>query len=323
MLAVAVTHFITNHNGGIAMAAYVRGSLPNLVKRGKVRDLYELDANHYLMVASDDVSAFDSIVGAIPDKGILLTRMSAFWFRLLEKHHVHHHMVALADDEERTHIWRSAPAFVGLPAKHRSRAMMVRRAQRIDVECVVRGYLVGSAWKEYTTTGQLLWDPKMQGKKIREGDRLPNPLFTPTTKAEKGHDESLSIPEVERRIGFEVARELREKAHQIYHHAATYARNRGILILDTKLEFGWSWPNRLCLIDEAFTPDSSRFTWERDWKPGGPQPSLDKEVLRRYLTEAGWDQQPPAPLLPPEVIERTRDAYIAAYEALTGERFIV
>lgn len=276
-----------------------------LYARGKVRDLYEV-GDRLLIITTDRLSAFDVVLPTpIPDKGTVLTQLSLFWFEKL-RDVIPHHVI-------------SATEFPDSLAEYgellRSRAMLVRRAQPLPIECVVRGYLAGSGWKEYSATGTLCGIHLPAG--LRESDRLPEPLFTPATKATRGHDENISFDEAGSRVGRKLAEQLRGVSLELYRRAAAYAEQCGILVADTKFEFG-VLNGELLWIDEALTPDSSRFWPAADYQPGRAQPSFDKQYVRDYLERVGWSKQPPAPELPPEVVAATREKYRAAYRRLTG-----
>jgi len=279
-----------------------------LVSRGKVRDVYAVGSD-LLIVASDRISAFDYILATgIEDKGRVLTQLSIFWFEFLKDLVPTHFLTADVD---------LYPA--GLRAYRdqlEGRSMLVRRAQMIDVECVARGYLSGSGWKDYKATGAVCGIPLPAG--LRESEKLPEPIYTPASKASSGHDENISIDEVARRVGAETAETLRSLTLAIYNKAADYARTRGIILADTKFEFGYV-DGVLTLGDEVLTPDSSRF-WPADsYEPGHAQPSFDKQYVRDYLEGIRWNKQPPAPGLPPEVASSTSDKYREAYRILTGK----
>jgi phosphoribosylaminoimidazole-succinocarboxamide synthase len=280
---------------------------------GKVRDIYELDAKHLLFVATDRISAFDYVLATgIPHKGRVLTQISLFWFDFLREV-VPNHLVTA--DVER---------YPDSARKHadqlRGRSMMVLRAEMIPVECVVRGYISGSAWKEYQTSGRVCGIELPAG--LKESDKLPQPIFTPAIKATTGHDENISFEEMVRIAGAERSRQLRDLSVRIYRKAADYARQRGIIIADTKFEFGIT-PLGITLADEVLTPDSSRF-WPADtYQPGRAQDSYDKQYVRDYLEEIRWDKQPPAPALPPEVARKTSEKYLEAYHRLTGQELDV
>ena len=279
--------------------------LPNMLYRGKVRDTYDLGDGLLLMVATDRISAFDVVLPTgIPEKGAVLCQISAFWFDRTS-HIVPNHFVALAADR----------ADLGLPQDIARRAMVVKRAERIDVECIVRGYITGSAWSEYRRSGSVAGVQMPEG--LREGDAFPEPLFTPSTKAEEGHDENITVAQMEDMVGKELTAQLSEASIAVYAAARDYALEKGILIADTKFEFGVI-DGEVALIDEALTPDSSRF-WDMDgYAPGKSQPNYDKQFVRDWLDAAGWDHEPPAPELPQDVVERTRARYLEAFSKLTG-----
>jgi len=284
--------------------------------RGKVRDTYEV-GNLLLIVATDRISAFDSVLPCgIPDKGLVLNQLSVFWFNQT-KDLLPNHLIEAVDDVHRLDSYLSTKSRVLYPSYLAGRSMIVNKAKRLLVECVVRGYLAGSAWAEYQQYGTISGFSLAKG--LKQSQELPQPLFTPTTKAESGHDQPLSMDEMKKLVGDDIAEEMREKSLAIYNYAREYARARGIIIADTKMEFGLV-DGRLILIDELLTPDSSRF-WDAGlYKVGQPQPSYDKQPVRDWLIESGWDKEPPAPMLPPEVIEATTRRYQQAYEKLTGKR---
>jgi len=276
-----------------------------LVSRGKVRDLYEV-GNDLLLVATDRLSAFDVVLPTpIPDKGRVLTQLSLFWFDKLGDI-VPNHVLSGMDFPALANAYRQQLA---------GRSMLCRRTQPLPVECVVRGYLAGSGWKDYRATGKVCGVTLPPG--LHESDRLPAPIFTPSTKATAGHDENISFDDVVARVGGDRAEQLRSISLQIYRRAAAYAEPRGILLADTKFEFGLIG-DELIWIDEALTPDSSRFWPAQGYKPGRSQPSFDKQYVRDYLESIGWNKQPPGPQLPPDVVERTRVKYREAYRLLTG-----
>ena len=287
--------------------------LPNLLYRGKVRDTYDLGEGRLLMVASDRISAFDVVLPTgIPKKGLVLSRMSAFWFQQTS-HLVPNHVIAMADEPGA--LPEGSP--VGnVPLEVARQAMVVRRAQRVDVECIVRGYLAGSAWAEYQKQGTVFG--KAMPKGLLEGQMFPEPIFTPTTKAEEGHDENISIKEVEDMVGVQVAKDLEEKSIAVYQYARDYASERGIILADTKLEFGFV-DGQMILIDEIFTPDSSRFWDAQGYRPGRSQPNFDKQYVRDWLIAQGWNREPPAPPLPKDVVDKTVKRYKEAYRRLTGQ----
>jgi phosphoribosylaminoimidazole-succinocarboxamide synthase len=285
-------------------------NLPGLepLVRGKVRDVYGFD-DRLLIVATDRISAFDYILATgIPDKGRVLTQLSLFWFEFLKDLTPTHVLSANVDDY---------PAPLGaFRDQLEGRSMLVRRAEMIQVECVARGYLAGSGWKEYQQTGSVCGIRLPAG--LRESEKLPEPIFTPATKAQTGHDENISFVRAAELVGAELAEKLRDRTLAIYTRAAEYAAGRGILLADTKFEFGFI-DGTLVLADEALTPDSSRFWPAETYRPGGPQPSYDKQYVRDYLESIHWDKQPPAPGLPDEVARKTSEKYKEAYRALTGK----
>jgi len=268
-----------------------------------------------LIIATDRISAFDSVLPCgIPDKGSVLNQLSAFWFENTSNL-VPNHLIEVVDDVHRLDSYLSAESRFPYPSYLAGRSMIVKKARRIPVECVVRGYLSGSAWAEYQQHGTVSGEPLPVD--LQEGQELPHLLFTPTTKAETGHDQPLSMDEVKRLEGETLGEEIREKSLAIYSYAREYARARGIIIADTKIEFGLD-NGKLILIDELLTPDSSRFWDAGEYKVGQSQPSYDKQPVRDWLVQSGWDKEPPAPTLPPEVIEATTKRYQQAYERLTG-----
>jgi phosphoribosylaminoimidazole-succinocarboxamide synthase len=281
-------------------------------RQGKVRDLYEA-GEHLLIVATDRISAFDYVLATgIPDKGAVLNQLSAFWF-------------GLTADVVRNHVIATDPAEYPEPARRhaailKGRSMLVRRTRPLAIECVVRGYLSGSGWKEYQKTGRVCGIGLPAG--LSESDRLPRPIFTPSTKAESGHDINITEAEAAAIVGADVIRDLRDLSIEVYRRGAAHAEQLGIIVADTKFEFGLvdtpGQPGSLMLIDEVLTPDSSRF-WPADqYVPGGPQPSYDKQYVRDYLERIGWNKQPPAPGLPPDVVAKTREKYVQAFQRLTG-----
>jgi phosphoribosylaminoimidazole-succinocarboxamide synthase len=281
-----------------------------LLRRGKVRDVYEVDDEHLLVVATDRISAFDCILPTqIARKGEVLTALSRFWFERLARV-TPHHLVT-------TDVGAMPEALRAHAELLRGRSMLVRRTGVFPVECVVRGYLAGSGWKDYLRTGETSGHRLPAG--LRESDQLPAPIFTPATKAEEGHDENISEARMRELVGDEFTRHLRDTSLALYREAEAYARERGIIIADTKFEFGRARDGRILLIDEALTPDSSRF-WPADrYAPGRPQPSFDKQFVRDYLETLAWDKRPPAPPLPPDVARATTARYLEAYRLLTGE----
>lgn len=283
-----------------------------LKRQGKVRDIYDL-GDQLLLIATDRISAFDVILpDGIPGKGYVLTQLSRFWFDWLWKNGdlVAHHLIS-------TDIERFPEACRRFKDVLSGRSMLVRKVNPLPVECIVRGYLSGSGWKEYQKTRTVCKQPLPSG--LKESDRLPEPIFTPSTKATKGHDVNISFDEMVKRVGEKTAHQARTASLKIYQKAAAYAEGHGIIIADTKLEFGLDpHTGQLVVIDEILTPDSSRF-WPKDgYTPGGPQPSFDKQFVRDYLDSIQWDKKPPAPHLPEEVIRKTSEKYFQALRKLTG-----
>jgi phosphoribosylaminoimidazole-succinocarboxamide synthase len=282
-----------------------------VLNRGKVRDIYDL-GKYLLIVATDRISAFDVVLpSGIPHKGRVLNQISSYWFRTLEDI-ASHHMVAT-----------DLGSFPGVPRPLvetlRGRAMVVKKAKPLPVECIVRGYLSGSGWNEYQEKGSVSGIPLLAG--LKESQKLESPLFTPSTKAEVGdHDENIDFPAMVEKLGKKLAEEIRSVSLGIYRKAAAMAEKKGIIIADTKFEFGMDEGNKLILIDEALTPDSSRF-WPLDgYAPGGAQKSFDKQFVRDYLLSIRWDKKPPAPSLPADVIQKTSEKYIEAFERVTGRK---
>jgi phosphoribosylaminoimidazole-succinocarboxamide synthase len=281
-------------------------------RRGKVRDLYEA-GEHLLIVATDRISAFDYVLASgIPDKGAVLNQLSAFWF-------------GLTSDIVPNHVIATDPAAYPEAARRhadllRGRSMLVRRTRPLAIECVVRGYLSGSGWKEYQKTGRVCGIELPAG--LRESDRLPRPIFTPSTKAESGHDINITEAEAAAVVGEGLIRELRDRSIAVYRRGAEHAEKLGIIVADTKFEFGLvdapGKPPGLMLIDEVLTPDSSRFWPAAEYSPGGAQPSYDKQYVRDYLEQIGWNKQPPAPALPDDVVAKTREKYVEAFRRLAG-----
>jgi phosphoribosylaminoimidazole-succinocarboxamide synthase len=268
------------------------------VGSGKVRELYALDDERLLLVASDRISTFDVVLSTeIPDKGRVLTGLSAFWFGRT-RHLIPNHLISLRDD---------------------GRATECRRLDILPIECVVRGYLAGSGWKDYLATGATSGHALPKG--MAESDQLPEPIFTPATKAKEGHDENIDATQAADLVGADRFREVERVALALYEFASLYARERGIIIADTKFEFGLDDEGRLVLADEALTPDSSRFWPADEYRPGGSQPSFDKQFVRDYCETLGWDKSPPGPDLPDDVVAGTRARYVEAFERITGIAF--
>ena len=277
-------------------------------RQGKVRDIYEA-GDELLLVATDRISAFDYVLGSgIPDKGKVLTQLSAFWFDQT-RHIVPNHLITTDVRSYPEWLRAEAPTLEG-------RSMLVRKTNPIPIECVARGYLSGSGWKDYRQTGSVCGVPLPAG--LRESDRLPAPIFTPATKASSGHDVNISQVEAGRIIGDQLVATLRELTLELYAFGAAHAEATGIILADTKFEFGLT-ADGIMLIDEAMTPDSSRY-WPKDqYQPGGPQPSFDKQYVRDYLEQISWNKQPPVPSLPDDVVQRTREKYVEAFRRLTGK----
>ena len=278
-------------------------------KRGKVRDVYDLPEG-LLIISTDRISCFDVVLSCgIPDKGKVLTAISLFWFDFLGDV-IPHHLIS-AD------VAKYPKAAQAYAQELTGRSMLVKKTKPLPVECIVRGYLSGSGWKEYKKSGSVSGIPLPAG--LRESDRLPETLFTPSTKAEEGHDMNVDLGYVQNLIGSETAARIQSASIALYEKASRYALEKGIIIADTKFEFG-VWKDEIILIDEVLTPDSSRF-WPLDsYEPGRPQPSFDKQFVRDYLETLDWDKAPPAPLLPPEIVEKTSQKYLEAFRRLTGRK---
>jgi phosphoribosylaminoimidazole-succinocarboxamide synthase len=278
-------------------------------KSGKVRDIYDM-GNELLIIATDRISAFDVVMpNGIPDKGRVLTQISLFWFEKLKDMTPNHLISANIAD---------------LPAAAQSeeiegRFMLCRKAKVVPIECVVRGYLAGSGWKEYSKSRTVCGAPLPRG--LKQGSKLAEPIFTPSTKADVGHDENISFEQMSQTVGADLAGQMRDKSLAVYTAAAEYAATRGIIIADTKFEWGLDETGRLILIDEVLTPDSSRFWPADDYKPGKDQPSFDKQFVREYLDEIEFDRTPPGPILPAQIVQQTRQKYIEAFTMLTGKPF--
>ena len=292
-------------------------NLPNLLHRGKVRDTYPVDEELLLIVATDRISAFDVVLpDAVSNKGRVLNRISAFWFEKTN-HLIPNHFIGLADGPNVKDQYKDSSIMSAISPEIASQSMIVKKAERIDIECIVRGYITGSAWGEYRRSGTVSGKPMPED--LVEGAPFPTPIFTPTTKAEEGHDVNMSDQEVIDMVGVQMAQKLEKASKEVYAFAQEYAKNRRIILADTKMEFG-TLNGELILIDELLTPDSSRF-WDMDgYGPGKSQPNYDKQFVRDYLTEQGWNQEPPAPQLPEDVISKTTERYMEAYYRITGER---
>jgi phosphoribosylaminoimidazole-succinocarboxamide synthase len=285
----------------------------SLVRRGKVRDVYAA-GDALILVATDRISAFDYVLGSgIPDKGRVLNQLSAFWFARTG-HIVPNHVIStdLADYPAEARAFAS---------KLEGRSMLCRTTAPLPVECVARGYISGSGWKDYKATGEICGIPLPKG--LRESDRLPQPIFTPATKAESGHDENISEAAAAKVVGADLLARLKHLTMALYAHGVAHAESRGIILADTKFEFGLTAGGELLLIDEMMTPDSSRY-WPKDtYNPGGPQPSFDKQYVRDYLESIHWNKRPPVPSLPEHVVAQTRAKYLDAYRRLTGQELAV
>jgi phosphoribosylaminoimidazole-succinocarboxamide synthase len=291
-----------------AMPVMIDSPLPNRAYRGKVRDTYDL-GERLLIVATDRISAYDAVLSTgIPDKGKVLSQMSAWWFDRT-KDVVSNHFIRLADGTAADDLPFE------LPPELAGRSTIAKKAQRVDVECIVRGYISGSAWAEYSEHGTVNGERMEKG--LVESQQLPEPIFTPTTKAEKGHDEPITFAELIEEVGRELADALRARSIALYNFAAAYARERGIIIADTKFEFGYI-DGELHVIDEMLTPDSSRFWDVAEYRAGGPQASFDKQYVRDWLSQSGWNRRRPAPPLPDDVVAGTSARYAEAYRRLTG-----
>lgn len=282
-----------------------------LLHRGKVRDVYEVDANRLLLVATDRISAFDCVMpNPIPQKGAILTALSEFWFRMLEDVSPNH-LISTSFEE--------MPEAVRRHPELRGRSTLVRRTKVLPVECVARGYLEGSGLKDYRATGTVCGHPLPEG--LVQCSRLPEPLFTPATKAAVGHDENISEAQAASIVGAQTAAEMKSRTLELFRRAGEYALSRGIIIADTKFEFGLTGEGSVILIDEALTPDSSRFWPAASYEEGHAQPSFDKQFLREYLETLDWDKQYPAPQLPKSVVDATAERYREAFRLLTGKEF--
>jgi phosphoribosylaminoimidazole-succinocarboxamide synthase len=288
--------------------ALLQSSLPFPVRRGKVRDVYDLGEN-LLIVATDRISAFDVIMpNGIPDKGKILTALSLFWFEKFQDQ-FEHHLIAADVTQYPKNLQPFSDQIAG-------RSMLVKKATVVPIECVARGYLAGSGWKEYQKSQSVCKIPLPPG--LKQCDRLPSTLFTPSTKEEAGHDINIGFEEMVERVGEKTATLLRDRTIALYSRAAEHGRSRGVILADTKFEFGALPDGKIILIDEVLTPDSSRFWPADEYAPGRDQPSFDKQFVRNYLEGVTWNKTPPAPALPDDVVQGTRKRYIEAYEKLTG-----
>jgi phosphoribosylaminoimidazole-succinocarboxamide synthase len=292
------------------MSTVLETNVPGAVlfRRGKVRDVYEVGEDRLVIVASDRLSAFDVVLPTpIPDKGRVLTQLSSFWFARTS-HIVPNHLVE-------TDGARLPSAFAQIAELH-GRSVLVRRCERIDIECVARGYISGSAWAEYSSGGTVANERLPAG--LRESERLPDPIFTPATKAITGHDENISRTQLAAVVGQELARRLEDTTLALYRYAQAYALGKGLILADTKFEFGFDDAGALTLIDEALTPDSSRYWDGALYRPGATPPSYDKQFVRDFLSAQGWDREPPAPVLPDEVVRGTAERYRECYRRIVG-----
>jgi phosphoribosylaminoimidazole-succinocarboxamide synthase len=292
--------------------ALIQTEIPGIpCRRGKVRDVYDL-GDRLVIVASDRLSAFDWVLPTgIPDKGRVLTSLSLFWLRFLD---VENHLIS-------TDLTVMGRAFAERADLLAGRTMLVEKADVVPIECVVRGYLAGSGWKDYGRTGTVCGVTLPTG--LRESERLPEPIFTPATKAESGHDQNISFAEMERRVGHDLADELRRRSLAVYDRGAQHAESCGVILADTKLEWGRLRDGRLVLVDEVLTPDSSRFWPRNQYRVGSSPPSFDKQFVRDWLETTSWDKNSPPPPLPDEVVARTRAKYLEAHQRLTGAPLLV
>ena len=287
------------------MSVIEKSTLPNLIYRGKVRDTHDVGDDILLMVATDRISAYDVVLPtAIPEKGVILSKLSEFWFKKIQ-HIIPNHLLTPG----------TVTKDLNIPDEIAKRAMLVKRAERIDVECIVRGYITGSAWSDYSKTGTVFGSEIKE--KLVKGDKFPQPIFTPTTKAEQGHDESITIDEMKNMVGEDLTNTLEQVSLNIYNFAHDFAISKGIIIADTKLEFGFIG-GELSIIDELLTPDSSRFWDLSGYAPGIDVPNFDKQFVRDWLDNEGWDHSPPAPTLPEDVVNSTVKRYKEAQEKLMG-----
>ena len=295
----------------------MKTNMPNILHSGKVRDTYDMGSGHLLMIATDRISAFDVVLPTgISDKGQVLNRISAFWFDLT-KDIVPNHFICLADSPEAAQYIEGTSIAGSMSDQISHQAMVVRQAERLDLECIVRGYIAGSAWSEYRRDGTGSGITMERG--LLEGQEFPEPLFTPTTKALEGHDENMSKQEVLDMVGSDMANQLEETSKAVFKAAHDYAQGKGIILADTKMEFGIIG-GQLILIDELLTPDSSRFWDITGYAPGKSQPNYDKQFVRDWLDSQGWDHNPPAPELPADVVVKTSERYQEAYYKLTGTK---
>lgn len=294
--------------------------LPGLFHRGKVRDTYDLGDDQLLMIASDRISAFDVVMDQpVPGKGVILTRMSAFWFEIID-HVMPNHVIASASDEVAMADVEKTGALIDLPPELARRSMVIKKADRLDIECVVRNYIAGSAWAEYEESGTMNGEPLPAGMKA--ADRFAEPVFTPSTKAASGHDMPLTRHEAKDLVGVETHQLLEEKSLEVFQVAHDYAAERGMILVDTKFEFGYV-DGELTIIDEVLTPDSSRYWDVNEWAPGNFPPAFDKQFLRAWLLDTDWNREPPPPKLPDEIVEQTQARYLESYWRLSGKSLVL
>ena len=287
----------------------LESALPNRTYRGKVRDTYDL-GDKMLIIATDRISAADMVLPAgIPQKGRILTQLSAWWFERMKEVVPNHFIAVVTEANKHLVPFELGPEYFG-------RSMLVRKAKRLDAECIARGYITGSGWKDYQRTGAVCGIPLPAG--LRESERLPEPIFTPSTKPEVGHDENISYEQLEEIVGEEAANAMKIRTLAVYNYAHAVALERGIIIADTKLEFGY-WNEEVILIDEVLTPDSSRFWPAESYRAGGPQPSFDKQPVRDWLAKSGWKEGQPVPEVPADVVSATTERYRTAFKMLTGQ----
>ena len=295
-------------------------NLPGLLYRGKVRDTYDLGDDRLLMVASDRISAFDVIMDRpIPGKGVILTQMSSFWFDVIDAV-MPNHVIATADDEVAMANVDRNGALVDLSPELARRSMVIKKAERLDIECVVRNYIAGSAWAEYEESRTMNGEPLPAGMKA--ADRFSEPIFTPSTKAESGHDMPLTPKDAQDLVGVEMHQILEEKSIEVFQVAHDYAAERGMILVDTKFEFGFV-DGELTIIDEVLTPDSSRYWDVNDWIPGNFPPAFDKQFLRAWLLDTDWNREPPGPVLPDSIVEQTQERYLESYRRLSGKSLVL
>jgi phosphoribosylaminoimidazole-succinocarboxamide synthase len=287
----------------------LESNLPKRTYRGKVRDTYDL-GDRMLIVATDRISAMDMVLpNGVPEKGRVLTQLSAWWFDRIKEVVPNHFVAVITKDNRELVPFELGPEYWG-------RSMLVKKATRLDAECIARGYISGSGWKDYQRTGAICGIPLPEG--LRESDRLPEPIFTPSTKPEVGHDENISYEQLEQLVGEDAANAMKLRTMAVYNYAHTVALERGIIIADTKFEFGY-WNEEVILIDEVLTPDSSRFWAADQYRAGGSQPSFDKQPVRDWLSKSGWKDGDSPPTIPPDVVAATTERYRTAYQMLTGQ----